>query len=88
MTDVDLAQALDHGFGPLCQDRCRPARVPSARDRPDGYHEGRRDTPCLALVRRTLWAEDNYSESISEPEMVLISAKRLGCLLDQLAARA
>ncbi len=43
---------------------------------------------CLALVRRTLWAEDNYSDSTSEPDRVLISAKRLDRLLDQLAATA
>lgn len=41
-----------------------------------------------ALVRRTLWAEDNYSDSISEPNRILISAKRLDRLLDQLAATA
>ncbi|EXJ10662.1 hypothetical protein D779_0367 [Imhoffiella purpurea] len=43
---------------------------------------------CLALVRRTLWAEDNDSDSTSEPDRVLISAKRLDRLLDQLAATA
>ena len=43
---------------------------------------------CLALVRRTLWAEDNYSDSTSEPQMVLISVERIDRLLDQLAATA
>jgi len=41
---------------------------------------------CLALVRRTIWAEDNYVNSTPEEEMVLISSKRLDRLLDQLAA--
>jgi hypothetical protein len=41
---------------------------------------------CLALVRRAIWAEGNYTNSTPEPEMVLISAERLDRLLDQLAA--
>lgn len=48
---------------------------------------------CLALVRRTIWsdalqAEDNYVNSSSEPDRVLISPERLDRLLDQLAATA
>jgi hypothetical protein len=41
---------------------------------------------CLALVRRTLWAEDNCVNSTSEPDQLLISPERLDRLLDQLAA--
>jgi hypothetical protein len=41
---------------------------------------------CLALVRRTIWAEGNYTNSTPGPAMVLISADRLDRLLDQLAA--
>jgi hypothetical protein len=40
---------------------------------------------CLALVRRAIWAEGNYTNSTPEAEMVLISAERLDRLLDQLA---
>ena len=36
------------------QTGCRPARVPSAMDRPDGIHERRRDTPTLLHRRRRL----------------------------------
>ena len=43
---------------------------------------------CLAMVRRTIRAEDNYVNSASEPDMILISHKRLDRLLDQLAATA
>jgi hypothetical protein len=43
---------------------------------------------CLALVRRTIWAEENYANSRPEGEMVLISSKRLDRLLEQLAATA
>ena len=48
---------------------------------------------CLALVRRTiwsdtLWAEEKYVNSTSEPDRVLISPERLDRLLDQLAATA
>lgn len=48
---------------------------------------------CLALVRRTiwsdtLWAAENYVNSTSEPDRVLISPERLDRLLDQLAATA
>jgi hypothetical protein len=43
---------------------------------------------CLALVRRTIWAEENDANSHSEGEMVLISSKRLDRLLEQLAATA
>jgi hypothetical protein len=43
---------------------------------------------CLALVRRTIWAAENYANSRSEGEMVLISSKRLDRLLEQLAATA
>ena len=43
---------------------------------------------CLALVRRTIWAEENDANSRSEGEMVLISSKRLDRLLEQLAATA
>lgn len=43
---------------------------------------------CPALVRRTIWAEDNYTNSTPEQEMVLISPMRLERLLDQGAATA
>ena len=43
---------------------------------------------CLALVRRTIWAEENDANSHSEGEMILISSKRLDRLLEQLAAAA
>jgi hypothetical protein len=47
----------------------------------------------LALVRRTnwsdtLWAAENYVNSTSEPDRVLISPERLNRLLDQIAATA
>jgi hypothetical protein len=42
----------------------------------------------LALVRRTIWAEENDANSHSEGEMVLVSSKRLDRLLEQLAATA
>lgn len=41
---------------------------------------------CLALVRRTLWAKENYSNSTSDPDMLLISPQQLDYLLSQLAA--
>ena len=41
---------------------------------------------CLALVRRTLWTEDNCVNSTSEPDQLLISPERLKRLLDPLAA--
>jgi len=43
---------------------------------------------CLALVRRTIWAEGNYVNSTPEQDKVLISPERLDRLLDQLAATA
>jgi hypothetical protein len=43
---------------------------------------------CLALVRRQIWAEDNYANSTPEQELVLISPQRLERLLDQVAATA
>jgi hypothetical protein len=48
---------------------------------------------CLALVRRTIWSDtfwhaENYANSTSEPDRVLISPERLNRLLDQLAATA
>lgn len=41
---------------------------------------------CLALVRRRIWAHSNYTHSTLAGDSVLISAERLNCLLDQLAA--
>jgi hypothetical protein len=41
---------------------------------------------CLALVRRTIWAEDNGVNSTPDQEAVLISPQRLEALLNQLAA--
>ena len=41
---------------------------------------------CLALVRRTIWAEDNCVNSTPDQEPVLISPQRLEALLNQLAA--
>jgi hypothetical protein len=43
---------------------------------------------CLVLVRRTIWADSNYTHSTPEGDRVLISAERLDRLLDQLAATA
>ena len=41
---------------------------------------------CLALVRRTIWAEDNDVNSTPDQEPILISPRRLEALLNQLAA--
>ncbi len=43
---------------------------------------------CLALVRRQIWAENNYANSTSEQEPVLISPQHLERLLNQVAATA
>ncbi|QVL48145.1 MAG: hypothetical protein KFB96_21295 [Thiocapsa sp.] len=43
---------------------------------------------CLALVRRTIRAEENDANSPPQGEMVLMSSKRLDRLLEQLAATA
>lgn len=43
---------------------------------------------CLALVRRTIWADRNYTHSTPAGDQVLISAERLDHLLNQQAATA
>jgi hypothetical protein len=48
---------------------------------------------CLALVRRTIWSDtiwdgENYVNSTSETDRVLISPERLDRLLDQITATA
>jgi hypothetical protein len=43
---------------------------------------------CLALVRRQIWADDNYANSTSGQDLVLISPQRLERLLNQVAATA
>jgi hypothetical protein len=43
---------------------------------------------CLALVRRTIWAEGNYVNSLADPEQVLISRPDWERVLAQLASTA
>ena len=43
---------------------------------------------CLALVRRTIWAEGNVVKSTADPDTLMISQRDWERLLDQLASTA